>query len=57
MKDHYIFSGGGGVGWGGVGWGGVVGKLSLKLYKISTIIIVLFSDLFVMSQTCKLVLG
>ena len=41
----------GGVGWGGVGWGG------WWFLQISTIIIVLFSDLFVMSQTCKLVLG
>ena len=47
----------GGVGWGGVGvvWGGW--KVRVEIIQISTIIIVLFSDLFVMSQTCKLVLG
>lgn len=40
---------------GGVGWGGW--KVIVEIIQISTIIIVLFSDLFVMSQTCKLVLG
>ena len=45
----------GGVGWGGVGWGGW--KVIVEIIQIGTIIIVLFSDLFVMSQTCKLVLG
>lgn len=48
----------GGVGWGGVGWGGGGWKVIVEIIQISTIIIiVLFSDLFVMSQTCKLVLG